>query len=367
MQQRGVRPPPLPPPPPPTAPTRGLLSTSSAATASPSLDAAALQVRQSLPPSPALPVAAGDSPPAPSSSSSSLSGGLRITLPLLLPPPPRPSEDRIDTGASAGIGVSAEDLESGGIAEQQLVSSQSSQPVFFLQVPGGGLAPAPAAAAPAGVTGGSLREGERWSSQYLSADTGADPARAAPVTYGRDTEGGGGRQARSAAVGGRGSGGGWSSASQADSQAGDNAALDGGSSGGGGGRSRVPPSFGRASRRGLPSSSSSKSLPLPRPRPPPPPPGKTVPHLVLVSLNLEGGRVGSGGSGGGVEGEVRMVRAEAMDAIKATKVRAPSVVNVWHDYFVVDMYGRKQFVTRLELSVRVRSCWSECGHGTSSR
>ncbi|CAN0548949.1 unnamed protein product, partial [Ectocarpus sp. 12 AP-2014] len=68
--------------------------------------------------------------------------------------------------------------------------------------------------------------------------------------------------------------------------------------------SGVHPSFGRRRCRAPPSLAVESQ-----------PPRKLVPHLVMVSLNVEGGRGGGGGTGRG--SAARVVRAEPMDTLNA--------------------------------------------------
>ena len=312
-QRREDRPPPLPPPPPPPgAPTGGVLPS----VASPSLSTSASRSLSAAHP---RQPAARPSPPLRASSDPSPSGGLRISLPLLLQPPPA----GLDVGANAA-GVPAGELDQG---EQRQLREQlqerrqhhlgelvppppppppPSQPVFFLQVP--------ATAAVARVAQGGL-EGQGWDAQYLSAvATGENVVQeAAPATYGRRS------MARSSSAGeaarthgDRGSVGrqevnpddimnvrGGDGPQEVDSISWESNSVSVSSSSS---SSSAPTSFGRAHRRAPPA---------------PSPAGKLVPHLVLVSLNLDDGRGAGEGNG---EKMARVVRAEAMDIFTAKQV-----------------------------------------------
>ncbi|CAM9558253.1 unnamed protein product, partial [Hapterophycus canaliculatus] len=112
-------------------------------------------------------------------SSSSLSGGLRISLPLLLPPPPPPLPRLSSRAGHGAVGPATGGYRGHGVEMDQRPQlrepeppppslpppSLSSQPVFFLQVPG--RSAAAAAAATASVSEGGTRGSGGWRPQYL--------------------------------------------------------------------------------------------------------------------------------------------------------------------------------------------------------
>lgn len=302
MPRKEDRPPPLPPPPPPPgAPTASGVLASAASppfptTASPSSFAAHPQ----QPPARATLPSRASSDPSPASNPSS--GGLRISLPLLLPPPPvigLPAEELDQDQGEQRRRRERRQQPQGQVVHPQLPS----QPVFFLQVPVAGAA--------AGVALGGL-EGRGWDAQYLcTGAAGEGTAQEAPVTYGRRFV------ARSSSAGeaGHSRGGGRVHGSRQEGHPDDAVVIEGGSVGSqeansmsweSSSGSSAPTSFGRTHRRVSPPVA-------------PSPPGKFVPHLVLASLNLEDGR-GAGGGGGGGEKVARVVRAEAMDMFTAKQV-----------------------------------------------
>ncbi|CAM9335180.1 unnamed protein product [Ectocarpus fasciculatus] len=316
QQQEGDRPPPLPPPMPPMLGVsgRGLLASSppSFSTPSPSSFSTVASRHARPPPPPPPPPPAAVAPASSSSSSSSPSlptGGMRVSLPLLLRPPRRPSSSgRHVAGGATSAGVVRATRTGDGRRQEErhrhLHDQQEgggAQPLFFLQVPGGGTAAAGASVADLG-----RREGGGWSTEYLRGGGGGGSADAEGAPPGEPYGGGGGG-------GGSSRGGGGSEEEQHPGDGGDSVRAEGGAAGwrrdspndnnsrnsSGGAHS----SFGRRRGRASPSLAVGSQ-----------PPRKLVPHLVMVSLDVEGG----GGAGSGRA--ARVVRAEPMDTLNAKQV-----------------------------------------------